>query len=97
MIEKGDVVIAILQNPREKILGVLQEINSAGVFVRGVDLTYFDDWATAIKKGEEYLPMQDYFLPMWRLEKLLRDESSAATDSLSEIFKSKTGFDIKDF
>lgn len=97
MIEKGDVVIAVLQNPREKLVGILQEITAAGVFLRAVDLTYFDDWTSAIKKGEEYLPMQDYFLPMWRLEKLMRDESSDTVNSFSERFRSKTGKDLKDF
>ncbi|MCS6874898.1 MAG: hypothetical protein N2Z23_07095 [Pyrinomonadaceae bacterium] len=97
MIERGDIVIAILQNPREKLIGTVQKISSAGVFLRGVDLNYFDDLINAIKKGEEYLPMQDYFLPMWRLEKLVKDEGSEVTDSLSEKFRSRTGMDLREF
>ena len=33
---------------REKIVGVLGEINAAGVFVRGIDLNAFDDWTRAV-------------------------------------------------
>lgn len=97
MIEKGDIVVAILQNPREKLVGKLQKISSAGVFLRGIDLSYFDDLISAVRKGEEYLPLQDYFLPMWRLEKLIKDESSEVVNSLSEQFKSRTGMDLKEF
>jgi hypothetical protein len=89
-------VILVLQNPKEKILGVLQEVNSAGVFLRGIDLNYFEDLINSIKKGEEYLPMQDYFFPMWRVEKLMRDERSLGTQSLAEQFFKKTGLELKD-
>lgn len=96
-IEKNEIVVLILQNPREKIVGVLNEINASGVFVRGVDLSYFDEWATAIKNGETYLPMQDYFFPMWRVERLTRDETSFEMPSLAQQFEQKTGLKLKDF
>jgi hypothetical protein len=96
-IEKGESVVIILQNPREKIVGILYEISASGVFVRGVDLGYFDDWARSIAGGEPYLPMQDYFFPMWRVERLTRDESSFEVPSLAEQFRQKTGLDLADF
>jgi len=75
-IETGESVIMVLHTPREKLLGVLQEISPAGIFVRAIDLGYFDDWCGSIAKGEPYLPMSDYFFPMWRLERLMRDDAS---------------------
>lgn len=96
-IESGEIVIAVLHSPREKILGTLNEINSSGVFLRGIDLNYFDEWATAIKNDEPFVPMQDYFFPMWRLEKLMRDESSFAAASMAEQFQQKTGLNLSDF
>ncbi len=95
-IEAGEVVILILQNPREKMLGVLQEINPAGIFLRGIELNYFDDLTNSIRRGEEYIPMQDYFFPMWRVEKLMRDEGSSETQSLAEQFFNRTGLELKD-
>ena len=96
-IKSGESVILILQNPREKIVGVLHEISAAGISLRGIDLNYFDDWVSAIKNDEPYLPMQDYFLPMWRVERLMRDEGSFEMPSMSEQFNQKTGFDITQF
>ncbi len=96
-IETGESIILILQNPREKLVGVLHEINAAGIFLRAIDLGYFDEWMSAIKNDEPFLPMQDYFLPMWRVERLTRDESSPEMPSLTEQFNRKTGFDLSQF
>ena len=96
-LEPGEPVVVILQNPREKIVGILNEISASGLFVRGIDLGYFEEWANSIKNGETYLPMQDYFFPMWRVERLLRDEGSFEMPSMAEQFEQKTGFKLKDF
>lgn len=97
IIENGETVIIILHSPREKLIGILGEINASGVFVRGIDLNYFDEWASAIKSNEPHLPMQDQFLPMWRVERVSRDESSHGLPSMSEQFKQKTGFEMAEF
>lgn len=87
-IEPGETIIAILHTPREKLIGILEEINASGVYVRAIDLGYFEDWSRSIAEGEEYLPMSDYFLPMWRLERLMRDEGSP---TMAEQFEQRTG------
>ncbi len=96
-IQNGQSVIVILQNPREKIVGIFEEIGQSGLFVRGVDLNYFDDWARSIAENEQYLPMQDYFFPMWRVERMTRDESTAEMPSFAEQFERKTGIALADF
>lgn len=96
-IETGDYVIVILREPREKIWGILGEINPAGIILRGIDLNAFDDWTRAVANNEPFFGMNDYFLPMWRVEKLTRDESSAELPSLADQFQNKTNFDAKDF
>jgi hypothetical protein len=96
-IETGESIILILHSPREKLFGVLHEINASGIFLRGIDLNYFDEWTRAIANGEQYLPMQDYFLPMWRVERLTRDESAAGLLSLTEQFSQRTGLYISHF
>ena len=90
-IEKGDSVILILHTPREKLLGILDEISPAGVSVRAIDLSYFDDWCAAIANGEQFLPMSDYFIPMWRVERLTRDSGSDSAPSMSDLFEQRTG------
>lgn len=96
-IETGDSVIIILHNPREKVIGILHEINASGVFVRGIDLNYFDEWTRSIKNGEPFLQMQDYFFPMWRVERMSKDESTAEIPSMAEQFRQRTGFDLVEF
>lgn len=96
-IESGESVIIILHSPREKIVGILSEINFSGVFVRGIDLNYFDEWTNAIKSGESFLMMQDYFFPMWRVERALRDEDSLEMPSFAVRFRQKTGLEFNEF
>ena len=93
----GDSVVIVLHTPREKILGLVQDLTPTGVFVRGIDLSYFDDWCRSIVNGEEYLPMSDYFFPMWRVERMVRDESSHSTPSMAEIFEQRTGKSLVEF
>ena len=96
-IEAGESVIVILHTPREKLLGIVDEISAAGVYVRAIDLGYFDDWVQAIVDGEHYLPMSDYFLPMWRLERMTRDEGGEGTTSMSEQFEQRTRRKLNEF
>ena len=96
-IKAGESVVVILQNPREKIVGALHEINTSGIFVRGIDLNYFDEWTRSIVNNEPYLPMQDYFFPMWRVERISKDESSFEMPSMAEQFQQRTGLDFTDF
>ena len=90
-IQPGESVIIVLHTPREKLLGILYEINPSVLYVRAIELNYFDDWCRSIAEGEQYLPMSDYFLPMWRLERMTRDESSEGAPSMAEQFEQRTG------
>lgn len=90
-IETGNAVIAVLQDPREKLFGILGEITSAGVCMRAIDLSYFEDWCVAIASGEPHLAMYDCFLPMWRVEKITVDTPIGELPSLSDQFEKRTG------
>jgi hypothetical protein len=87
----------VLHTPREKLLGILDEINAAGISLRAVDLSYFDDWCRSIADGEPYLPMTDYFIPMWRVERVMRDEAAEGAASMAELFEQRTGRALAEF
>jgi hypothetical protein len=70
---------------------VLDQINSAGVFLRGLDLNAFDDWVRSILHDEPFMGVGDLFLPMWRIERVSKDESSGGVPSLYEQFEHRTG------
>ena len=90
----GDCVILILQNPREKVFGVIDEINAAGITIRGIDLEYFEDWNRAIANGEPYLAMSESFFPMWRVERMTKDKGNGEIPSMEEQFEERTGLKL---
>ena len=95
--ESGDVVIITLQNPRERLIGILHEIGQAGVSVRCIDLEYFEDWSRSIAAGEPHLSMTDSFFPMWRVERIARDETSGEIPSMAQQFEDRTGKSLTAF
>lgn len=95
-IELGETIIAVMHSPREKLLGILDDISPAGINLRAIDLSYFDDWCSSIAAGEQYLPMTDYFLPMWRVERISRDDAGDEVPSMAEQFETRTGQKLHD-
>ena len=96
-IEPGAAVVLVLHSPREKCWGMLDEISAAGVFLRGLDLNAFDDWVRAVAHDEPFIGLGDLFFPMWRVERLSRDESAGGVPSLAEQFEQRTGRDLLEY
>ena len=96
-IRRGSAVIIVLHSPREKNWGILDEISSAGVFLRGLDLNSFDDWLSAVVHGDPFVGFGDLFFPMWRVERISLDESTADIPSLSEQVEGRTGRPVNEF
>jgi hypothetical protein len=90
-LEPDNTVIVILHSPREKLLARLGVIGPAGIVVRSIDLGYFDDWCRSIADGEAHLRMSENFFPMWRVERITRDESVGEGQSMEEQFEMRTG------
>lgn len=93
-IETGEPIVVVLHTPREKCWGILDEINSAGVSLRGLDLNSFDDWLRAVTHGDPFVGLSDLFFPMWRVERISRDEGSIAIPALFEQAEQRTGRSI---
>jgi|ERR1044071_2580154 hypothetical protein len=96
-IEPGAIVILVLHSPREKCWGALDEISAAGVFLRGLDLNAFDDWVRAVTHDEPFMGVSDLFFPMWRVERISRDESAGGVASLAEQFEQRTRRKLQEF
>jgi hypothetical protein len=86
----------VLHTPREKCWGVLDDLNQAGVFLRGLDLNAFDDWVSALVHNEPFIGFGDLFFPMWRVERISKDESAAGVPSLCEQVEKRTGLTIQE-
>lgn len=94
-IQRGAAIVLVLHSPREKCWGILDEISSAGVFLRGLDLNAFDDWVSAIIHQEPFMGFGDLFFPMWRIERISKDEASGGVPSLCEQVERRTGKTIE--
>lgn len=90
-IQAGEPVVVVLHSPKEKCWGVLDEIGHAGVFLRGLDLNSFDDWLAAVVHKEPFIGLTDLFFPMWRVERISKDETSGGIASLHEQVERRTG------
>jgi hypothetical protein len=93
----GAPVIVNLQNPKEKVWGVLRELNAAGVFIRGIDLNTFEDWVQMIVRGERNMGLTHVFLPMWRVERVSLDESVDDIPSLAAQFYARVGLTVSEY
>ena len=93
----GSVVIAYLQNPRERFWGVLRSLDPTGLVIEGIDLNSFDDWVRQTAEGGEGLNLSTVFFPLLRIEKLLLDDDNGSVPSLSKQFERRVGRTVCDF
>lgn len=90
-IESGAIVIVSLGEPREKFWGILDEINAAGVSLRGIDLNSFDELLRMLAKNETGIYPATVFFPLRRIERILLDEDSGYLPALHAQFAQRTG------
>ena len=95
-IQPGTSVVIVLHTPREKSWGILDEISPAGVFLRGLDLNAFDEWLSAVVHREPFIGLGSMFFPMWRVERIARDEISGEVPSLCQQAEQRTGLSFEE-
>lgn len=96
-IQPGACVIVSLQEPKEKFWGVIEEVNAAGVFLRGIDLNSYEESLRLLARGEEGVYPASVFFPLRRVERILLDETNGQAQSLVERFEERTGMRMADF
>jgi hypothetical protein len=96
-VKRLSAVLVNLQNPKEKIWGVLLSIKASGITVRGIDLNSFDDWSRGVARGDGDIGLSTSFFPIHRVERVTLDESVGGVLSLSETFEARVGKDVWSF
>jgi hypothetical protein len=96
-IAPGFPVIVYLHSPREKMWGVLSELNASGAYLYGIDLNTFEDWTMMVVRGERNIGLSHVFFPMWRIERIVLDESVDDIPSMADRFYSRVGMTIYDY
>ncbi|NOY23407.1 MAG: hypothetical protein GXO70_07845 [Acidobacteria bacterium] len=96
--KKGTIAIVNLQNPREKVIGVIHEILSSGIVLRGIDVNSFQDWAAEVAKDAtaQVICPTTMFFPMHRVIRCYEDEDMGHVPSFSTQFANRTGKPMKD-
>ena len=94
-LKHGTPVLVVLHSPREKCWGILDEITAAGVFLRGLDLKAFDDWVRSVIHHEPFIGFSSLFFPMWRVERISKDEQTGEVPSLYQQAEQRTGLPIQ--
>lgn len=94
---EGAPVVAYLQNPKEKVWGLLLSLGPAGIVMRGIDLAAFDDWMRQEARGDEMLlGLTTLFYPMHRVERIEKDETVGPVTSYADRFTREVGRTILD-
>src|SRR5579864_1572868 len=88
----GALVIATLNNPREKFWGMILALAPEGLSLSGAELASFEDLAVMVRDGEPFTPAVVFF-PMHRIERVELDLPDGTLPSLSQRFLAKTGLE----
>ncbi len=90
----GDLVVAVLHSPRERLWGRLLGLEASGIALRGLDLASWEEVLRLARSGDhDQIALGTRFLPMHRLEVLYLDELSSGVPSLGETFRDRTGLE----
>lgn len=94
----GDLVVVVLQSPRERLWGRILGLDAAGIALRGLDLIPWEEVLTLVRTGQaDQVALGTRFLPMHRVETLYLDEPSSGAPSLADTFRDRTGQDPHTF
>jgi len=95
---QGQLVVVLLREPRERLWGRLLGLEAAGIALRGIDLSPWEEVLGLVRRGEtEMIALSSRFYPMHRVESLYLDEASSGVPSLGEEFRHRTGMEASEF
>jgi hypothetical protein len=86
----GALVLATLNNPREKYWGAVLALDPSGLSLHGIELSSFEDATNLVVAGEP-LSAAVLFFPMHRLERMELDLPEGGLPSLCQRFTTRTG------
>jgi hypothetical protein len=96
--EPHSIVVVSLHSPKERLWGELVNISNAGVTVRGIDLSSFDDFVSQVLHPEgDRIGLPTLFFPMLRIERIALDEARGSIPSMAEMFGKKVGRSLSDY
>lgn len=96
--ELRSIVILTLHSPKERIWGELLALTPAGLTVRGIELSSFEEILRQIGAGEAGPGvLSTVFYPIHRVERMALDETVGEIPSLAQRFQQKVGMTLEEF
>jgi hypothetical protein len=96
--QRGQLVVAILHNPKQKLWGRLLGLEAAGLVIRGVDLAPWEEVMSLVKHGQaDQVSLGTRYVPLHRVESVYLDEATSGAVSLAQDFLLHTGVDPQVF
>ena len=93
----NSIVVLHLHSPKGKVWGMLVALNAAGITIRGVDLTSFEELLREAAAGDEAAALSTHFYPMYRVERMSLDESRPDAPSHADRFLQRLGVTVQEF
>jgi hypothetical protein len=88
----GSIIVLNLHTPKQKIWGLLMDVGAAGVVVRGLDLSVFDDWMRQeARGGDVQIGLTTAFYPLTRIERIELDETVGCVIGYAVRYKEMVG------
>lgn len=98
MFQPHSIVLLNLHSPKEKLWGELVDISTAGITLRGIDISSFDDFVSQVLHPEgDRMGLPTLFFPMMRVERVALDEPRGSVPSLAETFERKVGRSLAEY
>ena len=95
--QDGSAAVLYLNDPKEKIWGLVISVSAAGVVLRGLRLDSFEDWMRQeARREDELLGLVTTFYPLPRIERLEEDRSVGSVVSYSQRFEEAVGCSVQD-
>ena len=92
----GSIVLLYLTDPGEKYWGVVENLHAAGVTIRGINLSSFEDWLGEMAgEGEPTLTLATVFFPLHRIMRMALDEPMGQVESLGQSFERRVGTSVE--
>lgn len=96
--QRGQLVVAVLHGPRERLWGRILGLEDSGLALRGFELTPWEEVLALVRNGEGgQVALGTRFVPLHRIETVYLDEPSSGARSLGQEFLDRTGMDPQVF
>jgi hypothetical protein len=96
-IDPDSLVVVNCANPREKVWGVLMQLDAVGAVIRGLDLNSVEDWLSQERNhGDSLITPGTFLIPTHRILRIDLEECGGPVESFGDRYAAACGRDVRD-